>query len=202
MKKITTVMLLILSVVTLSGCKSQNKEKLKLELNIADVKECTMLVKEDGVIQVADIEEFNESYLEEAGLREFIEGELEAYNETKEEEEAIILDSMEVKDGVAKAILNYPDMDAYTMFTGAEASYYTELTEDDLASLPKELYDVELDENVPVDELLQEEDLQVIRVSDEYDLIVGNKIKYYSNGALVNDTTIKTSKDGVTIVAY
>ena len=57
-------------------------------------------------------------------------------------------------------------------------------------------------ENVPVDELLQEEDLQVIRVSDEYDLIVGNKIKYYSNGALVNDTTIKTSKDGVTIVAY
>lgn len=196
MKKIAFLSVMVLMIVALAGCKKGN-----VSIKTSEIEANTMLIKSDGVVQVATVEEFNESYYDLDELKEFINENLTEFNQEVGNETAIVLDSLEKKDGNAIMVLEYANMDYYAQFNEVEAVLLTEITSDGLAKLPDTLLNAKEDGSISKSDLTSIEDAKAVILNEAYHLIVSENITYYSNGTLIDENEIQTAADG-TVVIY
>lgn len=197
MKKITLLIVLLLGMFAFTGCK---KESISMKSSNIEVN--TMLVKKDGVVQVATVEEFNKEYYDVSELKQFIQKEITKYNTKVGNESAIVLDSLEVVKKNAIMILEYANMDTYVDFNEVEARYVSNVTQEVLHTFPETFQSVEEERTVSKESIALKEGQKAVCLNEEYEFRVNGKIKYFSGGVLVNNKIIQTGKDQQTIVIY
>lgn len=197
MKKTALYTILILCIIMVTGCKRQ-----KVELTVDDVKANTVLVNNDGTVQSATVETFDKDYYSISDLKEFVNQEISKYN-TQAGTEAITLDTLEVKDGNAILILKYVSLEHYKGFNKVEAVFTTTAEAPNSGIKLPDTFVIAKDGAYETKEnVLSNEKYKVLSITEDTEVKVAGKIKYYSNGTLVDSTTIQASSDGGTIIVY
>ena len=185
MRKIIIGIMIIFSMVLFTGCKGKS-------LKMGDFETNTLLVNQDGSVQGGFIEEFTKNYYSKEDLKEFAEAELSEYNNNGKN---IKIDTLEVKNNMAHMIMTFPSMEVYMDFIGLDNYCMTlkEALDQKAEELPDTLSSVKGDgKKIKSDEIASSEDLRVLLVSEALDVVVNGKIKYYSSGAILNESKIQT----------
>lgn len=199
MKKVTLYIIMILCLAMLFGCK----RKVPV-LTIDDVQANTVLVKNDGTVQAATVEEFGEKYYDLSELNDFIIKQMDAYNR-KAEVDAITLgtESLVLKDGNAVLVLNYANLEHYSKFNEVEANFLTmDAALSGEGELPEAYISAEDGSFVSKEIALKNEKYKVLVINENTDVIVDGTIKYYTNAVLVSKSKLQTAAEGETVVIY
>lgn len=189
MKKRMMTGVLFLMLLLCSACGNKN-------LQADSVEENTLLIKQDGSIQAAILEEFDREYYDIDEAKVFIEDAIEEYNETKGKGSVIFNDLKRspFDDDKVCLIVTYKDMDTYDDVTGAKIRHLTidEAAEEEL--LPKELTSLR-EGSITDSKAVAEENTQykVITLSSKFHVMVEGKIKYYTNAAVLNNAAVETA---------
>lgn len=194
MKRLAFLSVMVLMIVTLAGCKKGN-----VSIKTSEIEANTMLIKSDGSVQVATVEEFKESYYDLDELKEFINKNLTEFNQKVGNETAVVLDSLDQRKGNAIMVLHYANMAYYAEFNDTDAKLYTSVA--DAKQLPETLINAQEDGSMSKNDVLSLEDAKAVSLSEEYHLIVSGKIKCYTNGTIIDKNEIQTTTDG-TVVVY
>ncbi len=198
MKKTVLYTILVLSFILLAGCKRKN-----IKLNTKDAEANTVVIKKDGTVQAATVEEFGKEYYSLDALNSFIAKEINKFNKTLGSETAITIDSLEMNGNSAVLILTYQNLDAYAAFNKVEA---VTVGVDALSGSKLELPDVFVKEDggayVKKEEAIKNEKYKVVMINDNVNLMVEGSIKYYANCILVNSYTIQTAQEGASVIIY
>lgn len=196
MKKSAIFIVMAASVLALSGCAKVNENLVagKVEVN-------TVLVKEDGTVQSALVGDLDKAYYKVDEFKAFAEEEIAKYDE-KAGEDAVVLRSFEVKKKSVKVMIDYDSVGNYSAFNKMELSSMTTEDAKGLDTLPDQFISAKDGAKVSVDEALADGELKVIVVNEPLDVRVQGKVKYYSNGDLLNDTAVQTSEEGTAFLIY
>lgn len=198
MKKFVLCTILVFTFILLSGCGRKN---IKLKTDDVDVN--TVVIKKDGTVQAATVEEFNKDYYNLDELKDFITKEINKFNSSVGSDTAITMDSLEMDEEDAVLILTYQNLDTYAAFNEVEA---VTLGVDALQGENVELPDVFVKEDdgayVKQDVALKNGKYKLVMIKDNIDLMVEGKIKYYANCILVNSYTIQTAPEGASVIVY
>jgi hypothetical protein len=198
MKKAVLYTILVISFILLAGCKRKN-----IKLNTKDAEANTVVIKKDGTVQAATVEEFSKEYYSLDALSNFITKEINKFNKTVGSETAITIDSLEMNGKTAVLILTYQNLDTYAAFNEVEA---VTVGVDALSSSKLELPDVFVKEDggayVKQEEALKNEKYKVVMINDNVNLMVEGSIKYYANCILVNSYTIQTAPEDASVIIY
>lgn len=195
MKKWRLFALLIMCICLLAGCK---KAYTTLSGN---VETNTILVKEDGKVQTAIVEDFDKEYYDQDTLKAFIEATVSDFN-TLTGENTVKVGSLKINDEVAKVLFTYKDMDTYASFNDVEAKFMTVEEADANNLLPETFYDVKGTEEVSKSKILEKGKYKVIVLNEEYDVVVDGKIKYYSGAVPINSKTVQTTGKETSIIVF
>jgi len=198
MKKMILCTILIFSFALLAGCTRK-----KIKLSSEEVKVNTIVLKEDGTVQAATVEEFNKDYYSVEELNNFITREINEFNQSVGTENAITMDSLEKQDNNVVLILTYQNLDTYAAFNKVEA---VSMGTKALQSKDIELPDVFVKEDngayVTQDVALKNEAYQVVMINENIDFMVEGTIKYYANCILVDSHMVQTAADGTSFIVY
>lgn len=197
MKRISILIIMIVMLTTLAGCKKKN-----IVIKPSEIENNTMLVKEDGTIQVATIEEFNKDYYNLDELKSFIDSNITEFNQNVGDENAIKLNSLDKKKDQVIMVLEYANMNYYAEFNQTEAAMISGSDSTEIASMTTSFYVGNEESKIQSTELTLDENARVIVLNEEYELIVNNKIEYYSAGNLLDEQKIHTIPDGSTVIIY
>ncbi len=197
MKKFLLYTILALCLILSAGCKNKNRV-----ITVEDVKNNTVLVKNDGTVQSATVEVFDKNYYNVDELKNFISGQIDKYNQTKGPE-SIVLDSLNLKDGNAVLVLNYSSLENYKAFNEVEAALTTTT---DAKSSDLELPDVYLSASdgayASPDVALKNAKYKVLVLNEKTDVIVDGSVKYFANGTLLGKSKFETGSDGQSVIIY
>lgn len=196
MKKIAFLTVIVVMIATLAGCKKGN-----VTIKTSEIEANTMLIKSDGAVQVATVEEFTESYYNLEELKAFIHEHLTTFNDEVGNEAAVVLDSLDKKNGNVIMVLEYANMDYYAKFNEVEASFASSITSKDIESFPSTLVNAKESGSINKSELASLTDAKAVVLNEEYRLIVSDDILYYSNGTIIDGNEIQTTED-TTVVIY
>jgi len=197
MKKVLLYMFILFSFVLLNGCKKE-----EIFLSVDDVTANTFLIKRDGSLHVAIIEDFDKSYYNLSELNEFVAKEVDAYNEKAGSKE-ITIEKIELKNGKVVMILGYSKMAHYSAFNNMPAAYFGADTKDVALELPSQYLDAKKNEVVDKDTALKNGKNKVLVLYEPYEIIVEGDIKYYSeNATLVDKNRIRSADENMTVVIY
>lgn len=197
MKKIVLYTILAFTFILMVGCKSKN---IKLKTN--DIGVNTVVIKKDGTVKAATVEDFNKDYYSLDELNNFITKEINKFKSSVGSEVAITIDSLEMNGEDAVLILTYQDLDTYAAFNKVEA---VTMGVDALQGKNLELPDVYVKEDgayVNKDEALNNGKYKIVMIKDNVDLMVEGTIKYYANCILVNSHTIQTTPEAASVIVY
>jgi hypothetical protein len=198
MKKTVLYTILVLAFVLLAGCKRKD-----IKLNTKNAEANTVVIKKDGTVQAATVEEFNKEYYSLNELNNFITKKIDKFNKFLGSETAIAMDSLEKKGESAVLIITYQNLDTYAAFNKVEAVM---VGVDGLSGSKIELPDVFVKEDngsyVKQEEALKNEKYKVVMIKDNVDLKVEGTIKYYANCILVNSYTIQTAPEDASVIVY
>ncbi len=144
----------------------------------------TITVSSKGVVTGAFEEPFDESIYSADELKKTIDDEIAVYNGLAGDEEAIKLDSFDVKDNVAYVKLVYATPDDYRGFNGLKL-YAGKVS--DLVPLTvivdKELFAVkEGDEDITPDSLKSVSGRKILCLEEEANIALPGNILYFSSG--------------------
>lgn len=197
MKKLILCTIMLLSILGIAGCSKEN-----IVLTADEISENTILAKEDGVLQVATVEDFDKEYYKLNELEDFISTEINTYNEAAGEKK-ITLEDVQLRDSKAIMLLTYAGMEPYSTFNDVTAAYFSGGTENVTLDLPTTLVNAKNDSLVSTEEVLQNQKYKVLVMYEPYNIIVDGKVKYYSEGAaLVEDNEVKSTPEGMTVVVF
>lgn len=197
MKKLSFLFVMVLLLTTLAGCKKGN-----VTIKTSEIEQNTMLVKSDGTIQVATVEEFNQDYYDLNELESFIHDNITEFNQKVGNDKAIVLDSLDKKKDKAIMVLEYANMEFYAQFNEVEAALLEEVTGDTVKSFATTLIQAGKEEADSA-EFESLKNAKAIVLNEEYDLLLGEKIRYYSkNSTYVDDHKVHTSPDGTSVIIY
>ncbi len=197
MKKSILLAIILLLVLGTAGC-SKEKKMIKAE----DVSESTILVKSDGKIQAATVEDFDKDYYKLSELQDYIENEVSAYN-TKAGGEKVIIDEILLRDGKAIMVLSYTGMDQYVSFNEVTAAYFNGGIKDITLDLPTTLISRKNEALASTEEIIQNDKYRILVLNEPYHIIVDGEIKYYSeNTEVIDKNEVKSAPEGMTIVAF
>lgn len=195
-KRLLGILLALCCCILFFGC-SRKKENM---LEAGEVKVNTLLINSNGTVQSSLVEEFNKSYYVKSELEDYIRKEIEKYNR-RAGTEAVSMHSLEVTDGVASVVFNYADLSHYADFNHVEALLTTVSELSDI--LPGTLLSADKNEETDKDTILEKNGkMKAVVVEEELDVIVSGKVKYFSNGALLNKNTVQTPGDGTSIIIF
>lgn len=197
MKKFLLYIVLTLCLVLTAGCKTKNRE-----LTIEDVKNSTILVKNDGTVQAATIETFEKNNYSLDELKAFITKEIGKYNQDNEAD-SIVINTLEVKDKNAVLILNYKSLENYTAFNKVKASFTT--TADAKSSkleLPDVYVNVKDGAYTSPDVALKNSKYKVLVLNEKTDVIVDGKVKFFANGTLHGKSNFETGSAEPSVIIY
>ncbi|NLL72581.1 MAG: hypothetical protein GX237_03545 [Clostridiales bacterium] len=197
MKKKVLYMVVLLSFFALAGCSKDN-----ISLNTNDINTNTMLVKRDGTIYTAIIEEFTENYYSLSELNEFTSSEVNKYNEKVGSNEVTIED-LELRNGKAVLTLKYSKMEHYSAFQNMPAAYYNASLQDVPLELPEQYVDAKKNTVVGKDTAMENGKNKVLVLYEPYEILVEGNIKYYSNNAtLIEDNKVGSYNDEMVVVVF
>ena len=153
----------------------------------------TVYVSKHGKVVSMDVEQLDQSYYDEAELKEFVDSAVEEYNTENGK-----VDDLTVEDGTAKLRMDYETVDDYTAFNGVE------LYEGKIVQALAAGYDFDTDfagvdkdgsvAGVTREDILAQEDLKVVIIKANTDVKIGGRILYVSC-----DNVTVTGKDSVSI---
>lgn len=187
----------LLSVLILTGCS-----KKEIFIITDDVTANTMLVKRNGSLYVAIVEDFDKSYYNLSELNEFVSKEVNAYNDQVGSEE-ITIEGLELKDGKAVMILAYSKMAHYSAFNNMPAAYFSAATENVALELPAQYVDLRKDALVDKDVAMKNGKNQVLVLYEPYDIIVEGDIRFYSDNATYDEEgKVSSNSEDMTVVIY
>lgn len=197
MKKITLCVLLAFCFILLAGCNKKNKD-----INIEDVKTNTLSVKNDGSVQAAFVEAFDQEYYNLTELNDYISQEISKYN-SEIGMDAVTLGSLEQRDGNVVLLLNYTNLDHYSKLNQIE-TVMMDITniENSGIVLPDIFYSAKDNEAVTKETVLDNDKFKVLMVNEAINVIVDGKIKYFSNGQLLDSSELQTAAEEQTIIIY
>ncbi|MFV0343647.1 MAG: hypothetical protein ACK5JH_12305 [Anaerocolumna sp.] len=207
MKKSILVMVFCCVAIFLFGCNTQNT------INIEETKSNTIFIKNDGTIQAATVETFDKDYYSSEELEAFITENMNDYNEANnktannekqsESNPAISLESLKVDKGYAVLVLNYASIEDYNAFN-EKSMVFTTLS--DVNGKEITLPDVYVSASdgayVAPEVVLKNEKYKVIIVNDQTDLIIDGKIKYFTNGKLINKSRFEAGGEKESVIIY
>lgn len=207
MKKSILVMVFCCVAIFLLGCNTQNT------INIEETKSNTIFIKNDGTIQAATVETFDKDYYSSEELEAFITENMNDYNEANnktanneeqsESNPAISLESLKVDKGYAVLVLNYASIEDYNAFN-EKSMVFTTLS--DVNGKEITLPDVYVSASdgayVAPEVVLKNEKYKVIIVNDQTDLIIDGKIKYFTNGKLINKSRFEAGGEKESVIIY
>ena len=199
MKKVVLYSLLMLCFLNLAGCsKKKEISILKDEVSVN-----TMLVRHNGEVQVAFVDQFDKDYYKLSELDEFVAKEIASYNKSLGTSE-VSIDEVFIRESTAIVILTFTGMDQYTAFNDVSASYFKGgIDIDNFVGIPESYINVKDGSNLTKDDALKNDKYKVLIVNEAYDIIVDGKIKYYSeNAVLVDNDTIQSTADSMTVVVF
>ncbi|MCI5917758.1 MAG: hypothetical protein MRZ75_00290 [Roseburia sp.] len=107
-RKIGITLSMLLGLSLLCGCG-----------NKLDVEESTVYVQKNGSVISTDIEDFSADYYDEDELKDYIGDEISSYT-SENGKKSVSLESVSVKDSVAKLTMKYKTAEDYTNFNGVE----------------------------------------------------------------------------------
>lgn len=197
MKKITFYAMLTVCLILMVGCKRKD-----IVITDEDVKTNTILVKNDGTVQSATVEEFDKSYYNLTELNTFISDNVNKYNQ-QNGENAITLTSLEQKDGNAVLILSFSNIDHYKTFNKVDLNLLTakEAKSSNL-TLPDVFASASDGSYISKDVALKNDKYRVLVLHENIDVYVDGTIKYYSDGALISKSKMQSAADGETVIIY
>ena len=197
MKRVLICLILILGVLMLVGC-----DKEEIFITADDVSSDTMLVKRDGSLFVAIMEDFDKNYYNLDELNEFISKEVNAYN-NKAGSKEVTMEELELKNGKAVMILSYTNMAHYSAFNSMPAAYFSSGTENVALELPSQYVDARRDTKVDKDTALKNGKNQVLVLYEPYEIIVEGSIKFYNdNATFVEDNKARSNSEDMTVIIY
>lgn len=197
MKKPVLCMLLLLCVLSAAGCRKE-----EIFITSEDVTTNTMLVKRNGQIQTAIVEDFSKTYYNLTELNEFVSKEVKAYNQKAGSDEVVIED-LELKNGKAVMILSFSGMAHYSAFNNVSAAYFSTDTKNVAIELPEQYVSTKNGSRVNREEAMKNGKNQVLVVYEPYEIIVEGDIKYYSeNASLGEDNRLDSIGEEATVVIY
>ncbi len=197
MKKVLLYMFILFSFVLLNGCKKE-----EIFLSVDDVTANTFLIKRDGSLHVAIIEDFDKSYYNLSELNEFVAKEVNAYNEKAGSKE-ITIEKLELKNGKVVMILGYSKMAHYSAFNNMPAAYFGADTKDVALELPSQYLDAKKNEVVDKETALKNGKNKVLVLYEPYEILVEGEIKFYSeNATLVDKNKIRSTDENMTVVVF
>lgn len=198
MKKLTLYTLLALMLVMLVGCK-----KKVLELKSDDVKVNTILIKNDGTVQAANVEGFTKDYYNLSELKGFVSNELKEYN-SKSKNQAITMTSLELHKKNAILILNYASIKDYASFNEVTLKNNTVQWAHNQSEkvIPNVFTSATDGSYVTSAAALENEKYRVLIIDENIDVEVEGNIKFYSNAALVDKNQVETDDKGTSVIIY
>jgi hypothetical protein len=199
MKKITLYTILVITLVMLAGCKKKD-----IVLKTDNVKANTVVIKKDGTVQAASVEEFTKDYYNLAELEEYINNQVNVYN-TASGEEAITVKSLELNKNNAILILDYKNIDSYASFNKVIAinQPVTEVAAKSAdLGLPNVYTSKEDGSYVNADIALKNQKYKVYITNENIDIQFEGDVKFYSNAALAEDSKVQTGTEGNAIIVY
>ncbi len=195
MKKIFLVLLFTSLIILLTGCGKVE------ELTAETVNNNTILIREDGSLQVALVSLFDKDYYEVEEFKDYASEEISKYNST-EGANSITVDVIDKNNDKVTTILTYSNMDHYSKFNDIEGKMSLVA---DLKSDEKELPDSFLDKKgneVSLSDSLKKDDYKVFTINEHTNVVVEGKILYYYNGNYIDSKTIETDDEEMTFIIY
>jgi hypothetical protein len=196
MKRLKICTVLILLVCLLVGCAGR-----EVFLTAKNVKVNTIVIKKDGRVQSSVVEDFDKDYYSKEELDEFINVEIEKYNEGLDAE-AVVLASLDYREDKVLVVFTYASFEDYCAFNDVKSQKLTVAKAEERGLLPDTFSSVKDSETVEKDIVLENEKYNVLTLNEEYDVIVEGAIKYYSNAQLLNSTTVQTKSDSTAVIVY
>lgn len=197
MKKVILCSIIILSLIGLAGCS--NKE---IKLDAGEIKVNTMLVKSNGQLQVAFVEEFNKPSYNLEDLETYVTSQINSYNK-KNGNELIQLMELDTKDGRAVILMSFAGMEQYSTFHDFYGAYFTVNAINDNITLPDNFVNYKDGKLVSKDIILKNGNDKVVVVDQAMDIVIEGDIKYYSENAVLEDKNeIKSAAEGLTFIVF
>ncbi|QHQ60819.1 hypothetical protein Ana3638_08605 [Anaerocolumna sedimenticola] len=197
MQKFLLYTVLVFCLIFTAGCK--NKERI---ISVDEVKNNTILVKNDGTVQSATVETFDKEYYNLDELKTFITDQIGKYNQTNGQD-AIVFGSLDLKDGNAVLILNYSNLEHYKTFNKVDATLTTTV---DAKSSNLELPDVYVSASdgayASPDVALKNDKYKILIVNEKTDVIVDGTVKYFTNAALLSKSNLQTNSEEKSVIVY
>lgn len=183
--------------VLMVGCKKDDKTLIDKE-----VSRNTILVLEDGTTQSAIVEDFQKDYYKENELKDFINQKIQEYTKVAGKD-AVKLEALSVSKKVATATFSYKSVKDYAAFNDEEVELLTANEAAQNKYMPDNLVVAKDGSSIKQSEALSNTELKVLVIeSPNYNVVVDGDILYYSNGLLINDTTVQSNAEGVAVVIY
>lgn len=197
MKKVILCIFVLLFLFGMTGC-SQKEIKITAE----DISENTLLVKGNGAIQMAIVEEFDKPYYNYSELEEFVKKEVTAYNDKVGGKE-ITIDEILLRDNKAIMLLSFSGMAHYSAFQNVAAAFFSANTENVTLELPDQYVSAKSGSKVDRVTAMKDGKSKVLVVYEPYKIMVDGKIKYYSgNGKYSEEDGTILSDEGTTVVIF
>lgn len=193
MKKQTLLLLIICSVLLLTGCKA----------NLNEVKKSTVLVNKDGTVKSVSMETFDMEYYDKGEAEQFIKEEVDAQN-SQMGENSVTLEELKIdeKNKKAKLKMNFQNLNSYNEFNK------TKLKSEKIEDIPSDalIVSAKTEEKVHLEDIKKDDKLKVVSSTDSQESIqvmVEGKILYYSYGAkLVEKDVVETKINETCYIIY
>jgi hypothetical protein len=197
MKKLVLCTILLLFVLGTAGCSKEIKK-----ISADDVTVSTILVKSNGKLQVATVEDFDKTYYKLSDLQDYIAKEVDDYNKANGEDK-IKVDDVQLRDGKAIMVLTYAGMEQYATFNHLSAAYFNGGVDEVGLDLPTTLISTKNESLASTQEIIQNNKYKILVMNEPYHIIVDGKVKYYSeNSKLIKDNKVQGAAEGMTIVVF
>ncbi|NLP16830.1 MAG: hypothetical protein GX379_07325 [Clostridiales bacterium] len=197
MKRTLICIILILSILMLAGCRKE-----EIFITSDDIINDTMLIKRNGSMYVAIVEDFDKSYYNLSELNEFVTKEVNAYN-NKVGSEEVTIEELELKNGKAVLILKYTKMAHYSAFNNMPAAYFSADTENVALELPTSYVDAKKDIMVDKDVAMKNDKNKVLVIYEPYEVIVEGKIKFYSDNAkYIDENKVSSNSEDMAVIIF
>lgn len=201
MKKWALLLIIIVAMLFVIGCSKKSKQENDTVLSAEDLKVNTLLLKKDGSVQSSIVETFDKEYYNKEELQQFVQQEIDAYN-TLYGEDAVKISSLQEKDENVILILDFRSLEDFERLNGTLAKSYTMSEAIAADIIPDSMQIVDQDGVAYKQEIEENQNYKVFVIHDELDVIVNGTILYYENGAILNNTTMQSFKDGSSVIVY
>lgn len=199
MKKIISLVVLTFAFAFLVGCAKD----VDLTTEVVDIN--TMVIREDGKVQVAIVDVFDEDYYEMEEFKDFITNEIDQYN-ADHGEGSITFDIIEQKDKKVIVVITYSNIEHYSAFNSTSGQLVSAATakggDSNLQSkLPESFLDKK-GETITSAQALKKDEYKVLVINENTKIIVEGKILYYSNGDYIDSSSLQSAEEETTFIIY